>query len=81
MRYSNQLKEQVGFWSGCSITEYIHVINQVVAIYIEYTKPLCMAYIDYEKASLHLQGSHQMCENLLQGSSYLLITHTKTLVL
>ena len=47
---SNQLIEQAGFWSGYSTSEYIYVINQVVEKYAEYTKPLCMAFIDYEQA-------------------------------
>ena len=36
---SNQLRK----------TDHIHVINQVVEKYAEYTKPQCITFIDYEK--------------------------------
>ena len=39
-----------GFRRGYSTTDPIYVTNQVVKIYAEYTKPLCMAFMDYEKA-------------------------------
>ena len=42
----NQMKQQVGFHSCYSTTDYIHVPYQVVQIHAEYTKLLCMAFID-----------------------------------
>ena len=47
---SNQPREQAGFRSGYSTTDHIHALNQLMEKSIEYNKPLCMAFIDYEKA-------------------------------
>ncbi len=47
---SNQPREQSGFRSGYSTTDHIHVINQIIEKSAEYNLPLCMAFIDYEKA-------------------------------
>ena len=46
---SNHPRKHAGFQSGYLTTDYIHVINQVVETYVEYTKMPCMAFIDYEK--------------------------------
>ena len=50
---SNQLKEQTGFRIGYSTTNHIHVIYQVVEKNAEYTKFLCMTFIDYEKKAFY----------------------------
>ena len=46
----NQPREQAGFRSGYSTTDHIHVLNQLMEKSTEYDKPLCLAFIDYEKA-------------------------------
>ena len=47
---SNQPREQAGFRSGFSTTDHIHAVNQIIEKTNEYTKPLAIAFIDYEKA-------------------------------
>ena len=47
---SSQPREQAGFRSGFSTTDHIHTLTQIREKVNEYRKPLCMAFIDYEKA-------------------------------
>ena len=47
---SNQTKEQLGYRSGYLTTDHIHVNNQIVVQYAEYTKLLCMVLKDHVKA-------------------------------
>ena len=42
--------QQTGFKSKYSTTDHIHVINQLKQKYREYNTPLCVAFVDYEKA-------------------------------
>ena len=60
---SNQPKGQAGFRSGYLIPDYIHVINQVVGKYAEYTKPQCNAFIDYSVKALRRQVAI-ICEDI-----------------
>ena len=46
----NQPREQVGFRSKYSTTDHIHAINQLKEKCREYNIPLCVAFVDYEKA-------------------------------
>ena len=46
----NQPREQAGFRSGYSTIDHLHAINQLIETSEEYNKPLCLAFIDYEKA-------------------------------
>ena len=46
----NQPREQAGFRSKYSMTDHIHAINQLKEKCREYNIPLCVAFVDYEKA-------------------------------
>ena len=46
----NQPREQTGFRSKYSTTDHIHAINQLKEKCREYNIPLCVAFVDYEKA-------------------------------
>ena len=46
----NQPREQEGFRSKYSTTDHIHAINQLKEKCREYNIPLCVAFVDYEKA-------------------------------
>ena len=56
----NQSIEQAGFRSGYSTIDHLHTVNQLKEKCAEYQKPLCPAFVDYEKAfdstSLEKQG-------------------------
>ena len=46
----NQPIEQAGFRSGYSTIDHIHTVNQLKEKCAEYQKPLCLAFVNYEKA-------------------------------
>src|SRR5277367_1321140 len=46
----NQPREQAGFRKGFGTLEHLLTINQLVQKSHEFKLPLCMAFIDYEKA-------------------------------
>ena len=46
----NQPREQAGFTSKYSTTDHIHAINQLKENCRAYNIPLCVAFVDYEKA-------------------------------
>ncbi|CAH2092277.1 unnamed protein product [Euphydryas editha] len=45
-----QPPEQAGFRKGYSTIDHIHTLRQVIQKTEEYNLPLCVAYVDYEKA-------------------------------
>ena len=85
-----QPREQAGFRSGYSTQDHIHVISQLVEKQSEYNRPLCMAFIDYEKAfdsvetsavmgALRNQGVEEVyvrtLENIYEGSTATIRLH------
>ena len=54
----NQPREQAGFRSTFSTTDHLHTLNQIIEKTSEYRQPLCLAFIDYEKAfdSIEIQA-------------------------
>ena len=46
----NQPREQAGFRKHFSTTDHIYTLNQVIEKCNEFNLPLCVGYIDYEKA-------------------------------
>ena len=45
-----QPPEQAGFRKGYSTVDHIHTLRQVIQKTEEYNLPLCLAFVDYEKA-------------------------------
>lgn len=45
-----QPPEQAGFQKGYRTIDHIHTLRQVIQKTEEYNQPLCLAYVDYEKA-------------------------------
>ncbi|XP_028035786.1 uncharacterized protein LOC114247123 [Bombyx mandarina] len=45
-----QPTEQAGFRKGYSTIDHIHTLRQIVQKTEEYNRPLCLAFVDYEKA-------------------------------
>ena len=46
----NQPREQAGFRKGYSTTDHLQALNQIIEKSNEYNLPLCIDFIDYEKA-------------------------------
>ena len=46
----NQPREQAGFRKGYSTTDHLQAVNEIIEKSNEFSKQLCIAFIDYEKA-------------------------------
>ena len=46
----NQPREQAGFRKGYSTVDHLQTINQLIENCNEFKRPLCIRYIDYERA-------------------------------
>ena len=46
----NQSREQAGFWKGYSTPDNLQAVDQIIENSVEYNLPLCIGFIDYEKA-------------------------------
>ncbi|RVE54716.1 hypothetical protein evm_000483 [Chilo suppressalis] len=62
-----QPPEQAGFRSGYGTIDHIHTVRQIIQKTEEYNQPLCLAFVDYEKAfdSIEIwsvQESLQRCQ-------------------
>jgi hypothetical protein len=45
-----QAKEQTGFRSSFSTLDHIQVLKEIIERCNEFEQPLCLAFIEYEKA-------------------------------
>ncbi|XP_037779373.1 uncharacterized protein LOC119575908 [Penaeus monodon] len=45
----NESRQQAGFRSEFSTTDYLHTVTQIRENIVEFRKPLFMAFIDYER--------------------------------
>ena len=62
-----QPREQAGFRSGYSTHDHIHTLNQLIEKQSEFNRPLCLAFIDYEKAFDSVEKSAVMRAMRNQG--------------
>ena len=65
--YENQPREQAGFRSKYSTTDNIHAMNQLKEKCREYNIPLCVAFVDYEKAFDAVQTQAILTSSQEQG--------------
>ena len=69
----NQPRKQAGFRSKYSTTDHIHAINQLEEKCREYNIPLCVAFVDYEKAFDSVQTQALLTSLQEQGIEYVYI--------
>lgn len=68
MLHSNQSGEQAGSRGAFSTIDHIHTVNQVIEKTNEYRKPLCMAFINYEKTYNSVETTAALSGNRSQGA-------------
>ena len=73
----NQPREQAGFRNKYSTTDHIHAINQLKEKCREYNIPLCVAFVDYEKAFDSVQSQAILTSLQEQGIEYVYIEMLK----
>ncbi|KAI5737947.1 hypothetical protein M8J77_001036 [Diaphorina citri] len=75
---STQSKEQAGFRKHFSTLDHIQVIRETIERHVEYELPLCLAYIDYEKAfdSVKTSAVLSSLKNIGVETSYLKLLNT-----
>ena len=66
----NQPREQARFRGGYSTTDHIHVINKLKEKCREFNIPLCIPFIDYEKALNSVQTQAILSSLQSQGIEY-----------
>ena len=68
----NQPREPAGFRSKYSTTYHIHAINQLKEKCHEYNIPMCVAFVDYEKAfdSVQTQAILTLLQEQVGPSAY-----------
>ena len=69
----NQTREQAGFRSKYSTTDHINVIHHLKEKCRKYNIPLCVAFVDYEKAFDSVQTQAILTSLQEQGIEYVYI--------
>ena len=71
----SQPREQAGFRKGCSTTDHLQTINQIIEKCNEFNKPLCISFIDYEKAfdSVEHEAILKALQNIYVNENYISI--------
>ena len=89
----NQPREQAGFRSGYSTVDHLQTVSELIEKTSEYNRPLCFAFVDYEKAfdsvehnavfnSLKEQGINgnyvKIMENIYEKGSTIIRLHKES---
>ena len=71
----NQPKEQAGFRKGYSTVDHLQTINQLIEKCNEFKRPLCIVYIDNEKAfdSLEHEGMCKALRSIGINETYIIV--------
>ena len=71
----SQPREQAGFRKGYSTTDHLQTINQIIEKCNEFNKPLCLSFIDYEKAfdSVEHEAILKALQNIGLNENYISI--------
>ena len=68
-------KEQASFRKGYLTVDYLQAINQLIENCYEFSRPLCIKYIDYEKAfdSIEHEAVFKALRTIGMNETYLTI--------